>query len=108
MPSLDKILGTATAALVLAVVPALSAVAAPHAAGTTGTRLAGCITWLDSAGPAGAGRGHAKCDGMGVYVRTTVHCADGSSATSGWRWEYNKAECPSAVKARSVSYQTKK
>ncbi|KJK59414.1 hypothetical protein [Saccharothrix sp. ST-888] len=107
MLSLDKILGTATAALVLAVVPALSAVAAP-AAGTADTRLAGCITWLDSAGPAGAGRGHAKCAGMGVYVRATVHCADGSSATSGWRWEYNKAECPTAVKARSVSYQTKK
>ncbi|WP_344637903.1 hypothetical protein [Kitasatospora cystarginea] len=106
MLGLNKVLGTATAALALAVVPALSAAAAP-VVGSTDTRLAGCITWLDSAGPGGAGRGHAKCQGMGVYVRATVHCADGSSSTSGWRWEYNKAECPYSVKARGVTYQTR-
>ncbi|MFJ8473758.1 hypothetical protein [Kitasatospora sp. NPDC094011] len=89
---------------------ALAALAAGPvaAAENTSPKLSGCITWIDSAGPGGAGRGHAKCAGMNVYVVTTVHCADGSSSTSFKRWEYAKAECSYGVKARYVTYKATK
>ncbi|MCP9946790.1 hypothetical protein LUX12_21515 [Streptomyces somaliensis] len=77
--------------------------AAPAAASAPPAPQA-CSTWIDSAGPGGAGRYHAKCAGSGKYVKATVWCANGSSSSSQWRWEYAKAECPYGVKARSGTY----
>ncbi|MFI8962693.1 hypothetical protein ACIGO8_11285 [Streptomyces sp. NPDC053493] len=88
-----------------AVASAPSAQAAPAAAG--GRSAAACQTWHDNAGPGGAGRYHAKCAGSGKYVKATVRCANGSTASSSWRWEYAKAECPYGVDYRSGSYSTR-
>ncbi|MER5642137.1 hypothetical protein ABT095_35010 [Kitasatospora sp. NPDC002227] len=94
-------IGIATAALLGTVFAATPAVAADSAG-----HLAGCITWYDKGGPGGAGRFHAKCAGTGVYVRTTLVCADGSSHTSAWRYEYQKSECPYGVAAERGYYGT--
>ncbi|GAA3386873.1 hypothetical protein [Streptomyces roseoviridis] len=98
--------GLAAAALMSSVLMAAPAVAS--APGATGERAAAaCQTWHDNAGPGGAGRYHAKCAGSGKYVKATVRCANGSTATSSWRWEYAKAECPYGVDSRSGSYSTR-
>ncbi|WP_186762701.1 hypothetical protein [Lentzea tibetensis] len=63
--------------------------------------------WYDAAGPGGAHRAHATCNG--VYVKVTIYCADGSQHTSAWRWGYAKAECPYATAHRgTMKVQTKR
>ncbi|MFI0976861.1 hypothetical protein ACH4SP_07510 [Streptomyces sp. NPDC021093] len=99
--------GLAVAALALAG-GGIATTASTASATTADTGVRACITWKDSGGPGGAGRGHAKCAGMNVYVKATAKCADGSKHNSAWRWEYAKAECPYGTGIRSVSYQTKR
>ncbi|MER7519100.1 hypothetical protein [Streptomyces sp. NPDC126499] len=95
--------GLAAAALMSSVL-----MAAPAVASAPSERAAAaCQTWHDNAGPGGAGRYHAKCAGSGKYVKATVRCANGSTSTSAWRWEYAKAECPYGVDSTSGSYSTR-
>ncbi|WP_066950317.1 hypothetical protein [Streptomyces lushanensis] len=98
-----KLFAVGVSSLAIAAAPLGTAVAAEAA-----PSAAACVKWTDSAGPGAAGRGHADCTGMNVYVVTTVNCADGSSSRSAKRWEYAKAECPYAIKARSVTFVTSK
>ncbi|WP_262698081.1 MULTISPECIES: hypothetical protein [Streptomyces] len=65
-----------------------------------------CSVWKDHAGPAGAGRAHAKCPGW--YVRVKAYCDDGSISTSAWLKGYAKAECPRAVDVDMIRHQTQK
>jgi hypothetical protein len=103
MRRVGRIVGVSVASAALAVGVGVSAPSA-----SADVQIASCVKWTDNAGPGGGGRGHAKCDQMNVYVKTTVSCANGDKATSAWRWEYAKAECPTGIKARGVSYKTKK
>ncbi|MET9954369.1 hypothetical protein ABZ135_22870 [Streptomyces sp. NPDC006339] len=98
--------GLAAAALMSSVLMAAPAVASAPSAPSE-RAAAACQTWHDNGGPGGAGRYHAKCAGSGKYVKATVRCANGSTATSSWRWEYAKAECPYGVDSSSGSYRTR-
>lgn len=81
---------------------------APAVAAPAGPAVHACIKWTDHAGPGHAGRGHAKCAGMRVYVQTTAYCRDGSVSVSRFNWEYAKAECPYATDIDSVDYRTRR
>jgi hypothetical protein len=55
---------------------------------------AGCTPWRDSAGPGGGHRRHVSCAGTGYLVRVKTVCDTGTALSAGYRFEYNKAECP--------------
>lgn len=67
-----------------------------------------CYTWADNAGPGHARRFHVKCPGSGLHVRTYIDCSDGSHHIGAYRYEYQKAECPSGVEEGYGGYDTKK
>ncbi|MFE2728303.1 hypothetical protein [Kitasatospora sp. NPDC059327] len=100
-------LSAAAAGLMLAgIVTPGTATAAP-ATGTQARAVAACSTWIDYAN--GRGRAHANCQGTGVDVSVYVKCGNARSYPSSpyWRWEYNKAECPSGIGATGMSYATR-
>lgn len=100
--------GIATAAVLCATTVAA---AAPATAATpesvSRAAASACSKWYDNAGPGGARRYHVKCAGTGAYLRVWITCADGSKHTSVWRFEYQKAECPSGVRSGTGGWRWK-
>ncbi|KNB50852.1 hypothetical protein AC230_20750 [Streptomyces caatingaensis] len=86
----------------------LVAPAAAEAATQEASVQAGCQTWYDNAGPGGARRFHAKCAGTRLHVKAFIYCSDGSYSEGPWRFEYQKAECPSGVRGGSGWYEKRK
>ncbi|GHG80176.1 hypothetical protein [Streptomyces griseocarneus] len=100
-------ISAATAGLMLAGIIAPGTATAASATGTQRDAAAACSTWIDYA--YGRGRAHANCQGMGIDVSVYVKCGNGRSYASSpyWRWEYNKAECPSGIGATGMSYDVR-
>ncbi|MER5973434.1 hypothetical protein ABT112_27530 [Streptomyces sp. NPDC002055] len=99
-------ISAAAAGLMLAGIMVPGTATAASATGSQ-TEAAACSTWIDYAN--GRGRAHANCQGQGVDVSVYVKCGNGRSYASSpyWRWEYNKAECPSGIGATGMSYNVR-
>ncbi|MFF8828796.1 hypothetical protein [Streptomyces sp. NPDC015131] len=99
-----KKIAVATTTAAMGCVTVLGLAPAAQAAPTAPAGALACSKWIDYTD---RGRAHAKCAGVDVSV--TVKCANGRSygSSPGWRWEYNKAECPRGIGATSMTYRTR-